>query len=147
MRRAIVVPVLLALAALAMAADEPGEVVKSGFEGRLLLERAVAGHLKELNGRYVLRLSETTYAPGGYIGAHQHAGPGIRYVEEGRLAYVQQGRTTVYGPGDCFYETGDTTHTARNDGKTPVRLLNFELLPAGWRGSSAIPPPDSLAHR
>jgi quercetin dioxygenase-like cupin family protein len=141
-----VILALLALAAAATAAEEPGDVVKSGFQGRLLLERAVAGHLKELNGRYVLRLSETTYEPGGYIGAHHHVGPGIRYVEEGRITYVQLGRTTVYGPGDSFYETGDTTHTARNEGRTPVRLLNFELLPAGWQGSSAVPVPDSLEH-
>lgn len=110
------------------------------------MEQLVTGHLTELNGRYKLRLSETVYEAGGSIGVHHHAGPGLRFVEAGTLTYVQAGHDTVYRAGDCFYETGAIQHTARNDGKLPVRLLNFELLPADWKGSSAYAVPDSMSH-
>ena len=139
----LLIALLLAFAAGSLAASLP-PVEKEGFTSKLLIEEVVAGHLTELNGRYKLRLSETTYAPGGWIGVHHHAGPGLRYVEEGQLDYIQAGKTVVYKAGDCFYETGANQHMARNDGKTPVRLLNFELLPATWSGSSAYSVPDSL---
>lgn len=118
-----------------------GQVAKKGQTSKILLEHPVQGHLTDLNGKYELRLSETVYESGGYIGAHHHAGPGIRMVEEGNLRYVQPDKTTIYKPGDCFFESGDVTHTAFNDGPGKVRLLNFELLPANWKGGSAISAP------
>ena len=146
MRIIVVAFAVLALVTSAAIAGERAEVQKSAFTSRLLMEQVVAGHLSELNGRYKLRLTETVYEPGGWIGVHHHAGPGLRYVESGELTYVQAGRSVVYKAGDCFYETGAIQHTARNGGKTPVRLLNFELLPADWKGPSAFPVPDSSGH-
>ncbi|HET7250176.1 MAG TPA: cupin domain-containing protein [Gemmatimonadales bacterium] len=122
----------------------PAEVAKRGMTSRMIMEQVVSGHLTELNGRYKLRLSESTYARGGMIGVHHHAGPGLRFVESGVLTYVQAGHTTIYRAGDCFYESGAVQHLARNEGKEPVRLLNFELLPADWKGASAYPVPDSI---
>lgn len=120
------------------------EVERKGQTSRTLLEHVVAGHLRELNGRYKLRATETDYAPGGSIGVHQHAGPGIRYVLAGELTYIQPDRTTTYKSGDAFFESGDTTHTAENRTPAVVRVLNFEFLPAGWTGPSAALP-ESLA--
>jgi uncharacterized cupin superfamily protein len=71
---------------------------------------------------------------------HHHAGPGIRSVVSGELTYIQGDKTTVYKPGDYFFESGAITHTAYNRGKVPVKVLNFEILPADWKGSSAIVP-------
>ncbi len=135
---------LLSLAACAAVAEEHAEAQKNGFSSRLIMEKVVAGHLSELNGRFKLRLSENVFEPGGWIGVHHHAGPGFRYVVAGELTYRQRGRTTVYKPGDCFYETGALQHTGRNEGKTPVRLLSFEILPVDWKGSSAYAVPDSM---
>lgn len=117
-------------------------VEKSGQDSKVLLEHLVAGHLTELNGKYKLRVTETVYAPGGHIGEHHHAGPGIRLVQSGELTYVQGEKTTVYKTGDCFFEPGDITHTAYNRTKSPTIVLNFELLPAEWNGPSAMPVPD-----
>jgi len=117
------------------------QVEKKGQTSKIILEHDVQGHLTELNGKYKLRVSETVYDPGGFIGVHHHAGPGIRLIEEGELRYVQPDKTTIYKKGDAFFESGDVTHTAYNDGKTPVRLLNFELLPVTWQGPSTYPPP------
>ena len=117
-------------------------VDKKNQTSQTKFERVLSGHLTELNGKYKLRVTETLYAPGGYIGEHHHAGPGIRLIKSGELTYVQLDRTTIYKEGDYFYESGDITHTAFNKTDKPIVVLNFEILPAGWNGSSAIPPPN-----
>jgi hypothetical protein len=50
-------------------------------------------------------------------------------------------RTTVRHPGDCFFESGDVSHMAENQGKASVVLVNFEVPLPGREGSSAIPIP------
>ena len=115
------------------------KVTKEGFESVVKMEQIVTGHLTELNGKYKLRVTETTYAPGGFIGEHHHVGPGIRYVFSGQLTYVQTDTTRIFNTGDYFYESGDVSHTAYNKTKDKVIILNFELLPADWKGSSPIP--------
>jgi uncharacterized cupin superfamily protein len=62
-------------------------------------------------------------------------------VTAGELTYVQPDKTTVYRSGDCFFESGDITHTASNRTDKPMVLLNFEVLPADWAEGSAIPVP------
>ena len=115
-----------------------GKVERSGMSADLKLEELVTGNLEELNGKYRLRVAAVTYDPGGFIGNHHHAGPGLRCVTSGMLTYVQEGVTSNYGPGDCFYESGNVDHHARNNGDEPVKLLNFQILPSDWQGSSAI---------
>ena len=56
----------------------------------------------------------------------------------GNLTYVQEGITYHYGPGDCFCESENVDHHAFNEGDEPVELLNFQILPSDWSGSSAI---------
>ena len=80
------------------------KVTKEGFESVVKMEQIVTGHLTELNGKYKLRVTETTYAPGGFIGEHHHVGPGIRYVLSGQLTYVQTDTTRIFNTGDYFYE-------------------------------------------
>jgi quercetin dioxygenase-like cupin family protein len=118
-----------------------GTVEKSGMTSEMKFEHILSGHVAELNGRYKLRVSESRYEPGGHIGEHHHAGPGIRLVTAGELEYVQPDKTTVYKTGDYFYESGDVQHTGWNRGKADVRVLNFEILPADWKRSSALPVP------
>ncbi len=139
----MIAPVSLAALTIAPAlvSGDTAEVVKQGQHGIVKLEHVVAGHLSELNGRYKLRVTEVTYDPAGFIGDHHHAGPGIRCVTAGELTYTQSEKTTVYRSGDCFFESGDVTHSASNQTERPVVLLNFELLPAHWAEGSAIPVP------
>ncbi len=115
------------------------QVKKDGFESVIKLEQIISGHLTALNGKYKLRATQTTYLPGGFIGEHHHVGPGIRYVVSGQLTYIQSDTTRIFNSGDYFYESGDISHTAYNRTKEPVVILNFELLPAEWKGSSPIP--------
>ncbi|HEX7914922.1 cupin domain-containing protein [Rudaea sp.] len=124
-----------------VAAEPPARVEKQGQASKTKIEATVAGHLSGLNGKYKLRASEVTYAPGGFIGPHHHAGPGVRCVTAGELTYIQPDRTTIYRQGDCFFESGDVSHTAKNETGKPVVLLNFEVLPVDWSAGSAIPVP------
>ncbi len=131
---------LLASSPLIVSGDA-AQVTKQGQHSTVKLEHVVAGHLSELNGRYKLRVTEVAYDLAGFIGEHHHAGPGIRCVTAGELTYFQSEKATVYRSGDCFFESGDVTHTASNRTDRPTVLLNFEVLPADWAESSAIPVP------
>jgi quercetin dioxygenase-like cupin family protein len=116
-------------------------VVVTGVTSNVMLERGVSGHLVSLNGRYKLRATMAIFEPGGYIGGHHHAGPGIRYVLAGELTSVEAGRTHIYHRGDWFYESGDTLSTVSNHGAQRDTILNFEILPADWYGPSTMPAP------
>ena len=61
------------------------------------------GFLSELNGKYKLVVTQTTFEPGGYVGEHNHVGPGIRYVASGEITLVEQGKARIYKAGDYFF--------------------------------------------
>jgi quercetin dioxygenase-like cupin family protein len=105
------------------------------------LEQVISGHVTDLNGKFKFRVSEVTYQPGGYVGDHHHAGPGVRVIMAGEFTYVKGDKTTVYKAGDAFFEPGDVTHRAYNRGKSILRVMNIEILPADFTGSALIPPP------
>jgi len=139
MRRPIIAGLLfLAFAIGSAGAQQPATVDSNGQHPAVKLEQLISGHLADLNGRYKLRVTEVTYDPNGYIGAHHHVGPGIRCVTSGELTYVQPDKTTIYRSGDCFYESGDVSHTANNATTKPVVLLNFEIVPAAHSKGTAI---------
>ena len=132
----------LLVAALASSTAHTQQLVDvHGQHATIKLQQTVFGHLAELNGKYQLRVSGETFNPGASVGPHHHAGPGIRCITVGELTYIAAGTTTIYRPGDCFYEAGDMAHEARNTTATLVVLLNFEILPASWSGGSLIPVP------
>ena len=122
-------------------AQQPATVDSKGQHAQVKLEEIIAGHLTELNGRYKLKVTEITYDVGGYIGPHHHVGPGIRCVTSGELTYIQPDKTNIYRSGDCFYETGDISHTINNATDKPVMVLNFEIVPVSHQGGTAIPVP------
>jgi quercetin dioxygenase-like cupin family protein len=133
-----VIAVLPVLAIISHAQSNSGVVERSGLHADLKIEQLISGNLTELNGKYKLRVAAVIYEPGGFVGNHHHAGPGLRCVYAGTLTYVQQGVTNHFGPGDCFYESGNVDHHARNNGDEAVQLFNFQILPKDWTGSSAI---------
>ena len=112
-----------------LAAQETVEV--RGITSVVKMEEVTFGHLPELNGKFKLRATEMTFAPGGYIGAHHHAGPGIRYVISGELTFAEGGQETVYKAGE---------HTGENKTNLPLRVLVLEILPKDWTGPAVFPP-------
>jgi quercetin dioxygenase-like cupin family protein len=131
---------VVVISVVSFSGQERAKVVKKDQDSTIKIEQVISGHLAELNGKYKMRATETIYKPGGFIGEHHHVGPGIRFVVSGELTYLQPDKTTVYKAGDYFYESGDVTHTAYNKTNAPVMVLNFEILPVDWKGSSAVPP-------
>jgi quercetin dioxygenase-like cupin family protein len=122
------------------AAQTPGARVDTkGLTARIRFESVLSGYLNELNGRYKLRVTELVLEPGGYVGEHHHAGPGIRQVTSGHMTYVLPEKTLVYGPGDFFFESGDVNHTAQNRTDAPMVHVLFEILPADLKGPSIMP--------
>lgn len=125
------------------AAHADSAVEVKGFHSRVRARMTELGHLRELSGKYQLRVTEITIDPNGYMKPHHHLGPGVRCIISGELTYVFRGVTTIYRAGDCFTETGDESHEARNAGAAPVVLHNSELLPASLpdEKTSLIPLP------
>ena len=132
----VLLAVLVGFAGSAMA---QGQVESKGTTNKIKLDEVVSGYLTEINGKYKIRATELTYAPGGYIDVHHHAGPGIRYVISGTLTFKQAGKSTIYKAGDFFYESGNVVHTGHNYTSAPVRMIVFEVLPADWTAPSGIP--------
>src|SRR5215475_14559492 len=125
--------------ATAQAPAGPARVDTKGLTAKIKFESVLSGYLGELNGKYKLRVTELVLEPGGYVGEHHHAGPGIRQVTSGYMTYVLPDKTVVYGPGDFFFESGDVTHTAQNKTEAPMVHVLFEILPADLRGPSIMP--------
>jgi quercetin dioxygenase-like cupin family protein len=121
-----------------LAAQESVEM--RGIASAVKLEEVVFGHLTELNGKYKMRATEVTFAPGGYLGVHHHVGPGVRYVLSGEVTFTEGGRATVYKAGDYFFETGNLAHTAENKSNMPLRIMFMEIFPNNWTTPTVIPP-------
>ncbi|OSI35100.1 hypothetical protein BST65_01230 [Bradyrhizobium canariense] len=125
--------------AIAQAPGSPVRVDTKGLVAKIKFEAPLGGFLSEINGKYKLRVTELTRAPGGQVGEHNHVGPGIRQVTSGYMTYVLPNETIVYGPGDFFFETGDVNHTVFNKTDAPMVHVLFEILPVDHSGPSLIP--------
>jgi quercetin dioxygenase-like cupin family protein len=117
----------------------PVKVDTKGLVAKIKFEAPLEGFLKEINGKYKLRITELTLAPGGHVGEHNHEGPGIRQVTSGHMTYVLPDKTVVYGPGDFFFESGDVNHTVFNRTDAPMVHVLFEILAVDLNGPSLIP--------
>jgi len=111
-----------------------------GITAAIKLDEVVYGHMTEINGKFKMRATEVTFAPGGFLGAHHHVGPGIRYVLSGEVAFTEGGLTTIYKAGEYFFETGNLAHTAENKTNIPLRILFVEILPKDWSSPTVIVP-------
>ena len=116
------------------------QVERKGVASAVKLGGENFGFLSDLNGKYKLRVTETIIEPGGYVGEHNHVGPGIRFLLSGELTFVEHGKTRIYKAGDYFYETGAISNRASNKGSSPVVNIIFEILPVDWKAGSAVPP-------
>jgi len=124
-------------------AAESLKVDTKGVTAQILYEAPISGgHLSELKDRYKLRVTEIAIAPGGYVGAHNHLGPGIRQMTVGEMEYILPDKTVTYRPGDYFFETGDISHRVINKSSEVCKHLLFEILPVDLAGASLIVPRD-----
>lgn len=142
---AIAMLALSALLVVELSVAEPLKVDTKGVTAKILYEAPInGGHIPELVGKYKLRVTEIAIAPGGYVGDHNHLGPGIRQMTEGEMEYIMPHETLTYRLGDFFFETGDVSHRVEDESGKVSKHLLFEVLPVDLTGTSLILPRDEI---
>jgi hypothetical protein len=89
-------------------------------------------------GELLMRGDSVAFPPGGVAYTHRHQGPGIRCMIEGGIRIDTHGRSTSYGPGGAWYETGPDAVFAQAAMDRPSRFIRVMILPREWLGKSSI---------
>ncbi len=88
-------------------------------------------------GALILRGDSVAFPPGGCAYLHRHQGPGIRCLLEGGIRIDTHGRSTSYGPGGAWYETGPDGVFAQAADR-PTRFIRVMILPLAYQGKSSV---------
>jgi hypothetical protein len=90
------------------------------------------------SGDLLLRGDSVAFPPGGCAYLHRHQGPGIRCLIEGAIRIDTHGRSTSYGPGGAWYETGPDPVFAQGAADRITRFIRVMILPRALIGKSSI---------
>ena len=88
-------------------------------------------------GALLLRGDSVAFPPGGCAYLHRHQGPGIRCLLEGGIRIDTHGRSTSYGPGCPWFESGPDPVFAQAADR-PTRFIRVMILPAAYAGKSSV---------
>ncbi|HEY2245449.1 MAG TPA: hypothetical protein VGH47_14725, partial [Xanthobacteraceae bacterium] len=88
-------------------------------------------------GALLLRGDSVAFPPGGCAYLHRHQGPGIRCLIEGGIRIDTHCRSTSYGPGGAWYETGPDGVFAQAADR-PTRFIRVMVLPRTYLGKSSV---------
>ena len=89
-------------------------------------------------GELLMRGDSVAFPPGGVAYTHVHQGPGIRCMIEGGIRIDTRGRSTSYGVGGAWYETGPDPVFAQAAQDRPSRFIRVMILPRALLGKSSI---------
>jgi len=89
-------------------------------------------------GELILRGDSVAFPPGGCAYLHTHQGPGIRCLIEGGIRIDTHGRSTCYGPGAAWYESGPEPVFAQAAPDRPSRFVRVMILPRALIGKSSL---------
>jgi hypothetical protein len=89
-------------------------------------------------GELILRGDSVAFPPGGCAYLHTHQGPGIRCLIEGGIRIDTHGRSTCYGPGAAWYESGPEPVFAQAAADRPSRFVRVMILPRTLIGKSSL---------
>ncbi len=89
-------------------------------------------------GNLLFRGDSVAFPPGGCAYLHRHQGPGIRCLLEGGIRIDTHGRSTSYGPGGAWYESGPEPVFAQAAFDRPSRFIRVMILPRALIGKSSI---------
>ena len=89
-------------------------------------------------GELLIRGDSVAFPPGGCAFLHRHQGPGIRCLIEGGIRIDTHGRSTSYGPGGAWYESGPDAVFAQAAADRPSRFIRVMILPRALLGKSSI---------
>jgi hypothetical protein len=114
--------------------DGPGGAA-SGTAG--VSREKLAADLTTLpKGALLLRGDSVAFPPGSCAYLHRHQGPGIRCLIDGGIRIDTHGRSTSYGPGCPWYESGPDPVFAQAADR-PTRFIRVMILPAAYVGKSS----------
>jgi hypothetical protein len=136
--------------ALALAPGKDGatvwrfELAAAGADGGALTGAGTSSHRKLMaelatlpKGELLLRCDSVAFPPGGCAFLHRHQGPGIRCLIEGGIRIDTHGRSTSYGPGGAWFESGPEPVFAQGADR-PTHFIRVMILPRGLIGKSSI---------
>jgi hypothetical protein len=86
----------------------------------------------------LLRCDSVAFPPGGCAYLHRHQGPGIRCLIEGGIRIDTHDRSTSFGPGGAWYESGPDAVFAQASSDKPSRFVRVMILPRELQGKSSI---------
>ena len=89
-------------------------------------------------GELLMRGDSVAFPPGGCAYQHRHQGPGIRCLIEGGIRIDTHGRSTSFGPGGAWYESGPDAAFAQASPDKPSRFIRVMILPRELVGKSSI---------
>ncbi len=89
-------------------------------------------------GELLWRGDSVAFPPGGCAYLHTHQGPGIRCLIEGGIRIDTHGRSTSYGPGCAWFESGPAPVFAQAAADRPSRFIRVMILPRALLGKSSI---------
>jgi hypothetical protein len=89
-------------------------------------------------GELLMRGDSVAFPPGGCAYQHRHQGPGIRCLIEGGIRIDTHGRSTSFGPGGAWYESGPDAVFAQASADKPSRFIRVMILPRELAGKSSI---------
>ena len=87
---------------------------------------------------WIVRCDRIDFPLGGIAHRHTHPGPGIRYLLHGELEIETEGRSTFYGPGGAWFESGPDAVVARASAHVETSFVRVLVLPAEWAGKRTI---------
>jgi hypothetical protein len=89
-------------------------------------------------GELLMRGDSVAFPPGGCAYLHRHQGPGIRCLIEGGIRIDTHGRSTSYGAGGAWYESGPDAVFAQAADDRTSRFIRVMILPRALAGKSSI---------
>ena len=89
-------------------------------------------------GDLLLRGDSVAFAAGGCAYTHVHQGPGIRCLIEGGIRIDTHGRSTSYGPGGAWFESGPEPVFAQAATDRGAKFIRVMILPRALLGTSSI---------
>ena len=91
-----------------------------------------------ISDELLIRLDSVAFPSGGTALLHTHQGPGIRCLREGHITIDTEGRSSSYGPGGAWFESGPEPVFAQASMDVPSRFIRTMVLPRALLGASSI---------
>lgn len=105
-------------------------------------DKTVVGQPIEVPRHPTVIATIVTFQPGDKTAVHKHLYPHYGYMLEGVLTIVntETGKSFELKPGSFLVEMMDKWHYGENRGKTPVKMLVVDQVPAGVKANYVAAP-------